>query len=212
MLFFCWVISSRLTTACITPTPVQVTPHPPPTPPFYCLRKATLIEGDSHKINKLNEAADIIHLAHVTCGYWLFPWSCVPRDCHVDALTDQHLCCCGAEQHQNHIQPKESSQRVLQKYRKGLWNLLVKTNWMCFLITVYTLLYHALICVCVWVLLYSIRVLLAFGRNEKSFCPGRNLVSSSSVILLGPWNLPLKCCVIDCSRWSRLLPTYEKAL
>ena len=33
------------------------------------VHKLGLIEADSRKINKLNEAADIIHLTHVTCGY-----------------------------------------------------------------------------------------------------------------------------------------------
>lgn len=40
---------------------------PPISPPS--VHKLALIESDRHKINKLNEAVDIIHLAHVTCGY-----------------------------------------------------------------------------------------------------------------------------------------------
>jgi len=56
------------------------------------VHKLALIEADSHKINKLNEAADIIHLTHVTCRYWSFLWSQVPVDCKAEPLTDQHLC------------------------------------------------------------------------------------------------------------------------
>lgn len=49
------------------------------------VHKLALIEADSHKINKLNEAADIIHLAHVTSGYWSFQWSRVPMDWQTEA-------------------------------------------------------------------------------------------------------------------------------
>lgn len=47
--------------------PLRLIVTPSISPPR--VRKLALIEADSHKINKLNEAADIIHLAHVTCGY-----------------------------------------------------------------------------------------------------------------------------------------------
>lgn len=78
-------------TAALEPPHSNTSPSPRPNVSF-CVRKLALIESDSHKINKLNEAAHIIHLAHVTCGYWSPQWSQVPIDCQSWPVPDQHFC------------------------------------------------------------------------------------------------------------------------
>lgn len=84
--------------------------EPPPHQLTLCAWKLALIEADSHKINKLDEAMDIIHLAHVACGYWSLPWSWVPVDCQTGGGLSFHQLSISS-QAQTHSQKPAASAR-----------------------------------------------------------------------------------------------------
>lgn len=53
----------------LIPNPAKPIPAPTPLICRQLVQQLALIESDSRRINKLNEAADIIQLAHFTCCY-----------------------------------------------------------------------------------------------------------------------------------------------